>query len=217
MVCPSQPAWVTPCPRIAPSLSPSFRGTQRRQALLKESSSATAEVGDSGLQLCPELLHGVVIRACPVFLGSTRCNAEHGVRLCSKCSLSSRGAHRHLPTVLRSSLGPDGQGCTKALSRPWGGGPVGQRWERATPRAGEPPEKGGKEKARPEGAGDLQQRLGEWVTGPWVRSGSPCPGLVHAGDPQSHSPSSPGPYVVKAHTHFMYLSLFACLELLPLQ
>lgn len=161
MVCPSQPARVTPCPRRAPSLSPSFRGTQHRQALLKESSSATAKVGDLGLQLCPELLHRVVIRACQVFLGSTCCYAEHGVRLCSKCSLSSRGAHRHLPTVLKSGLGPGGQGCTKPLSRPWGGGLVGQRWERATPQAGEPPEKGRKEKACPEGAGDLQQGLGE--------------------------------------------------------
>lgn len=130
------------------------------------------------------------------------------------------GAHIDTYQLLKSGLGPGGQGCTKPLSRPWGGGLVGQRWEQATPQSGEPPEKGGKEKACPEGAGDLQQRLGEWVTGPWVQSGSPCAGLVPGGatgDLQSHSPSSLGPYVVKAHTHFMYLSLFACLELLPLQ
>ena len=77
-------------------------------------------------------------------------------------------------------------------------------------RQGNHQRKVGKIKARPEGAGDPQQGLGEWVTGPWVWSGSPCPGLVPggaAGDLQSHSPSSLGLSVVKAHTHFMYLSL----------
>ena len=66
----------------------------------------------------------------------------------------------------------------------------------------------------------VEQRLGERVTGPWVRSGSPCPGLVHgraAGDLQSQSFGSWPVCRKSPHAHFTYLSLLACLELLPLQ
>lgn len=58
----------------------------------------------------------------------------------------------------------------------------------------------------------VEQRLGEPVTGPWVRSGSPCPGLVHggaAGDLQSQSFKS-WPVCRKSPCPF-YISVPPCL------